>query len=417
MACRFASLIFAATGLWQGVAIHTSEYEEYDRFRQKYRPYPLTEDKVDYNERFALFKENKAKIEEHNAQPGVSFQHAVNKFADWTEAEKKAQLGYKRVRLTKTQEALKSQSLVDTAATPPKEIAKSKDWTVHAATTGAWVKDQGNCGSCWAVSSVGALEMYNEIKFNVTRSLSWGELVDCVPNPGVCGGQGGCDGATAELAFGYVAGQGLSYSDSYLGKGRSHSVGANPTACNPGTTGMPSGGQYVQLPTNQQAPLMAALSNVGPVVVSVDASNWNFYHSGIMGADRNGCGTADKKLVTVNHAVLAVGYGTDHKSGKNYWLIRNSWGSDWGENGFIRVERTDHDDSWCGTDSDPLVGVGCVGNAKYNISASPPTLPVCGMCGILSDSSYPIPGAAPTSLAQEVEVNPSGNVMMRSEPK
>ncbi|CAE7948532.1 unnamed protein product, partial [Symbiodinium sp. KB8] len=105
---------------------------------------------------------------------------------------------------------------------------------------------------------------------------------------------------------------------------------------------------------------------------------WTIYDGGIF----NGC----QKDATINHAVLLVGYGQD-KKGQKYWLIRNSWGADWGEEGYMRLLRHDGDESngghhgFCGTDYDPKVGVGCRGG--------PSSLPVCGMCGILSDSSYP----------------------------
>ncbi|CAE7773499.1 VCATH [Symbiodinium sp. CCMP2592] len=130
---------------------------------------------------------------------------------------------------------------------------------------------------------------------------------------------------------------------------------------------------------NQLLPLLTTLSEKGPAVVSVDAEAWTIYDGGIF----NGC----QKDATINHAVLLVGYGQDKQPGQKYWLIRNSWGADWGEEGYMRLLRHDGDESngghngFCGTDYDPKVGVGCRGG--------PSSLPVCGMCGILSDSSYP----------------------------
>ena len=109
------------------------------------------------------------------------------------------------------------------------------------------------------------------------------------------------------------------------------------------------------------------------MVVSADASDWELYGGGVF----DDC----PKNAAVNHAVLAVGYGVS-TSGK-YWLIRNSWGKEWGEAGHIRILRfEDGSDGYCGTDYHPQEGVACDGETS--------PVPVCGMCGILMDSSYPI---------------------------
>ena len=91
-------------------------------------------------------------------------------------------------------------------------------------------------------------------------------------------------------------------------------------------------------------------------------------------------GVYDGKCGTdIDHAVQLVGYGTD--GGKDYWLVRNSWGDDWGEDGYIRIRRFGDGKEPCGTDRRPQDGTGCSGGPK--------TVEVCGSCGILSDSAYP----------------------------
>merc|ERR1712232_1310594 len=128
----------------------------------------------------------------------------------------------------------------------------------------------------------------------------------------------------------------------------------------------------VQLPFNELMPLMKAVAVEGPVVVSVSAFRWFHYDRGIY----DGCG----RNAVIDHAVLMVGYG---KSGAHpYWKIRNSWGKEWGEHGYIRLLRHESDsDGYCGIDHNPSVGSGC--------DDGPKSVPVCGMCGVLSDSSYP----------------------------
>ena len=132
---------------------------------------------------------------------------------------------------------------------------------------------------------------------------------------------------------------------------------------------------YIALPKNDYNALMTAIANVGPIAISVAATEWFYYDSGVYNGD---CGAE------IDHAVTAVGYGTDPNSG-NYWLVRNSWGTGWGESGYIRIAReASAADVKCQTDYNPSAGSACDGG--------PPTVEVCGLCGILSDSSYPTGG-------------------------
>merc|ERR1719161_3370263 len=132
-------------------------------------------------------------------------------------------------------------------------------------------------------------------------------------------------------------------------------------------------GGYKGVPTNNLAATMYALSQ-GPLVVAVDASPWSFYGAGIF----NSC----KRDATLNHAVLLVGYGL--QGAKGYWLIRNSWGSDWGMNGYIKLTRstTAKSASFCGMDYNPQEGSACEGDNT--------PVKVCGMCGILYEPVLPI---------------------------
>jgi len=127
---------------------------------------------------------------------------------------------------------------------------------------------------------------------------------------------------------------------------------------------------YVKLIENNATDLLNAVATIGPISVSVDASTWSFYSSGIF----NGCSTVNPDI---NHAVQLVGYGTD--AGTDYWLVRNSWGSSWGEKGYIRLYRGPKET--CATDRNPQDGSGCDGG--------PATVQVCGTCGIWYDNSVP----------------------------
>merc|ERR1712023_200555 len=132
--------------------------------------------------------------------------------------------------------------------------------------------------------------------------------------------------------------------------------------------------QTVDLPSNKLEPLMRTLVEKGPIAVSVDASAWHKYKGGVF----DGC---SKLFPTLDHAVLLVGYGTDEKEG-DYWLIRNTWGPTFGENGYIRIKRSKDEESHCGTDRHPEQGDGCDDSPKHQH--------VCGTCGILFDATFPM---------------------------
>jgi cathepsin L len=251
---------------------------------------------------------------------------------------------------------------------PVSALPKNVDWRNAGIVTP--VKDQGQCGSCWAFASTAVLESAAAKATGLLFELSPQQIAMCSPNPDSCGGTGGCQGATAEIAFDYVASSAGMYQEyqipysAYSGKN---------AACATTPTGVPkvSISGYVQLPANNYTALMNAIATVGPVAVSVDAS-WGGYESGIF----KGCST--DKNVDIDHAVTLVGYGEDN--GEKYWLVRNSWSPSWGEKGYIRVARSDDDENNCGTDSTPQDGTACAGDNTPQ--------KVCGVCGILSDSAY-----------------------------
>jgi cathepsin L len=130
---------------------------------------------------------------------------------------------------------------------------------------------------------------------------------------------------------------------------------------------------YHKLPPNDQEAVMAALAHIGPLAVNVQADNWADYHSGVF----SGCSNLSN--VAIDHVVQLVGYGTDAKLG-DYWLVRNSWDTVWGENGYIRLARQAQ--PRCGVDVQPLDGTGCAGG--------PSVQHVCGECGVLFDVSFPL---------------------------
>eukprot|EP00930_Biecheleria_cincta_P047280 TRINITY_DN32740_c0_g1_i1.p1 TRINITY_DN32740_c0_g1~~TRINITY_DN32740_c0_g1_i1.p1 ORF type:complete len:438 (+),score=56.30 TRINITY_DN32740_c0_g1_i1:71-1384(+) len=369
----------------EGRSLELADEElEYRLFRSKHRDQEQV-DAIGYDNRFALWRKARARIDAHNARPDVIWKAAVNRFADYTEAEFKALLGHTPLRGNTRAAAFgprrSSFFEVSETASPNQshrglQLAQSLDWRQKLKSVDN-VLNQGSCGSCWAVSAIGALQM--QVEFQTGRAvgdLSWNQVKDCSNNTRKCGGTGGCQGSTGELAYAYIASTGgLALHSTY--KGNRHM----DEECRMTVPHVTISG-YKRLEENRLQPLLAALNQDGPVVVSIDATGWNAYGSGIY----DGC-TPD---TVVNHGVALVGYGTDSSVSKDYWLIRNSWGKGWGEDGFIRVLRHlgDIDDyhgqnsGYCGLDSKPQEGVGCEGEEGPWV--------VCGMCGILSDSCYPV---------------------------
>merc|ERR1719215_886541 len=271
----------------------------------------------------------------------------------------------------KTMKAIESGSAGDItlgAMSVAPELPQRVDWREHLPSVVTPVKNQGGCGSCWAFSAAETMESHIALQTGVLLSLSPQHLTSCTPNPNHCGGTGGCRGATASLAFNHTVDKGIMtiwdypYESGTSGRtGTCKEQGHWPIA---GITG------FVELPKNDANALMEAVAFKGPISISVDASLWYLYESGIF----NHC---NKTNPDINHAVQLMGYGMENST--KYWLVRNSWGTEYGENGYIRLRR--HDVETCGDDITPLHGSGCEGG--------PSKVVACGECGMLYDSAYP----------------------------
>ncbi|KAE9457555.1 hypothetical protein C3L33_10538, partial [Rhododendron williamsianum] len=226
---------------------------------------------------------------------------------------------------TKPQTIASSFKYENVTATP-----SSMDWRKEGVVTP--VKDQGDCGSCWAFSAVAAVEGINALKNGKLISLSEQELVDCDIN----GGDQGCQGGLMDYAFQFIKkNKGLTTEANYPYSGTDGTCQRNKAAQHAAKiTG------YEDVPTNNESSLLKAVANQ-PVSVAIDAggSDFQFYSSGVFTGE---CGTA------LDHGVTAIGYGTN-RDGTKYWLIKNSWGVSWGEEGYMRMQRDiDAKEGLCG---------------------------------------------------------------------
>ena len=200
------------------------------------------------------------------------------------------------------------------------------DWTEHGAVTP--VKNQGQCGSCWAFSATGSLEGLNYIKNKELLSFSEQQLVDCSHSYG----NNGCNGGLMDMAFWYVTDNGISLESKYPYRGvggQCHYTAEDKAFTNKDCT---------DVTVNKELPLLAAI-NQQPVSVAIQANHMSFqlYKSGVYSGN---CGTK------LDHGVLAVGYGD--LDGKKFFKVKNSWGASWGQKGFILIARKGDGKGQCG---------------------------------------------------------------------
>ncbi|NXG75393.1 CATS protein, partial [Baryphthengus martii] len=266
--------------------------------------------------RRATWEKNLRLVTLHNLERSLglhSYELGMNHLADMTNEEVAA-------LLTGLNVAPRSKGASGYRAHSGGEVPDTVDWREKGCVTE--VKNQGACGSCWAFSAVGALEAQVKLKTGKLVSLSTQNLVDC----SVTYGNKGCSGGFMTRAFQYIIdNEGIDSDEAYPYKAQNgtcqYNASARAATCS----------KYVELPYGDEEAMKDAVANVGPISVAIDATQPTFflYKSGVYDDPR--C------KQEVNHAVVVVGYGT--LSDKDYWLVKNSWGVRFGDEGYIRMAR------------------------------------------------------------------------------
>jgi cathepsin L len=298
------------------------------------------------NEHFLTFIDNWKLIIDWNNNPTDDYRLGMNQFSDLTTEQFRLEVhGHTGSCLKNTpsdafRRHLSSSSESQATAGKVSANPASVDWSAKGVVTP--VKNQGQCGSCWAFSTTGSIECRSAIKTGKLVSLSEQQLVDCSRSYGNMG----CNGGLMDDAFKYVkANGGLCTEAAYPYTARDGTCKKTCTAEDP-----ISG--YTDVTHDSAADLeTAAAAGCVSVAIEADQTAFQFYRSGILSGR---CGTR------LDHGVLVVGYGSE--GSKKYWKVKNSWGKTWGEQGYVRICKE------CGKD---------VGR---------------GECGILEQPSYPIAG-------------------------
>ena len=237
----------------------------------------------------------------------------LNKFADWTPAE------FKRILSLKPRTS-------NGAAMPSSNVSipASIDWRTEGAVNA--VKDQGQCGSCWAFSAVAAMEGRWKIKSGNLLNLSEQQLVDCSGSYG----NEGCNGGWMDQGFEYAKDFFMMTQADYPYKAIDQSCAYNAAKATPVKT---TGAGFTDVTQNNANELKVAIA-AGPVSVAIEADTFvfQFYSGGILNSKN--CGT------NLDHGVAAVGYGVDTTKGE-YYIVRNSWGASWGLKGYVNIAIVD----------------------------------------------------------------------------
>lgn len=321
-------------------------YGHQELHRQLFRQYAEKYNKVyaphEINIRFGAFLQNLERVQTHNqeaAEGKHSFTLAMNHLADLTDDEYKMMLGYKR-STTKP----RVQASYELKASRFSSEPASWDWREHNVV--APVKNQGQCGSCWAFSAIASMEGLLAKETGKIVELSEQELVDCVK-----GGVDDCQhGGEMQEGFEEIIthhGGKIDTEDQY--KYTAESEG-KCLADDSKAVGKFSG--YANVTTGNEQALLTAAYQRPVVAVAIDASSFMFqlYHSGVF--DYSMC---KNDIDGLDHGVAVVGYGSD--GGSDYWIVRNSWGDSWGQSGYIWMSRNKNNQCGIATDASfPLWG-------------------------------------------------------------
>lgn len=260
--------------------------------------------------RFEIYKRNKMKVQKSNK----SWKEGITKFSDMSHEE------FKQKYLNLNNQ-LDRQLNLKKVTVPPKRVGQDPDyfnWVDEGAFTA--VKDQGQCGSCWTFSVIGCLEGLYYIEKNQNLRFSEQMIVDCDDE------EEGCNGGWMDEALFWINKYGIMLEDDYPYEGIDDQCRSDPSKMITDFAWTPF--RY----DGDDEEIIKGFLLDAPLSVGLNADPLQYYVGGIIDADQYEC---DPTII--NHGVVLVGYGTE--DGQDYWIVRNSWSADWGEDGYFRMAR------------------------------------------------------------------------------
>lgn len=296
-----------------------------------------TKGSTEYKMREAVFAENLQVIRKHNADNTQSYKKGVNSFTDATTEEFRAYNRYSKAKNVPPPTETHT-------ANPTDSVPATKDWRMATSPRVLTdIKNQGMCGNCWAHSSTESVESYFALLTGQLPVLSTQQITSCTPTMDGCGGGdavagwiyvNSTTGLTSEWAYPFVDIFVAKMAKSVTAPCKNIDKEFKPFGWFNELSEVGINGYGSVSPNNNAKAAKDAIANKGPMSISVAALGWKDYESGVY--TNNGNTTDDW---SIDHAVQMVGYGSDATSGKNYWIVKNSWGTLWGEDGFIKLDR------------------------------------------------------------------------------
>lgn len=306
-----------------------------------------------------VFNERLEDIKRHNKDASVSWKRGINQFADWTKDEFRR---YNRARPELGRESTLQRNLYEPASNPG-DLPKSVDYRTRTnppILTG--IKNQGSCGSCWAHAAVETIESFFAIRYGQLPVLSTQQVASCTQSEDGCGGGTyvagwewvqNLGGLNEEWTYPYVdffaPQMEKKYTQTCQNISNKFPVIHNPDGSSFTFTWFPKANvsSWTLVPRNNGHAVMEALALHGPLAISVGSDQWSDYESGILHNNYTN-NVTNAEWQAINHDVQLVGYGFDMDVNQGYWIVRNSWGTNYGEEGFIRLYRPIDGNEPCG---------------------------------------------------------------------
>lgn len=315
---------------------------------------------AEWKTREANFNKRLTSIKAHNADSTKTWKRGVNQFADWSEAEFSQ---YNRA--TPSFHGTGKKVPVRSTIVKQSDLPRTVDYRTSNPPVLSAIKNQAACGNCWAHAATESVESYFAIKTGQLPVLSTQQITSCTTTENGCGGGGygqawdyveQSEGLNEEWVYPFVN----FFCDPPLNQQCTQKCQNISTQFTKKFKWWPKSNASVgaRVQPNDATAMMDALANEGPVAISVGSDPWSDYESGILQNNYSN----NASWTSINHAVQLVGYGYDFTANMNYWVVRNSWGTNYGEDGFIRLARPDVEPCFNG---------------------------VCGTSGMLCDGAYP----------------------------